>query len=62
MNPNNHYDWSEGTLTIKAKTKELNHALLLRQKDRAKEILIDIDAAVQQLLFSLEREDEKKSP
>lgn len=56
------YDWSEALLTMKSKIKELNHALLMRQNDKAKAIIIDIDVAAQQLYFFLEREDEKKSP
>jgi len=56
------YDWSEALLTMKSKIKELNHALLMRQNDKAKAIVIDIDVAAQQLYFFLEREDEKNPP
>lgn len=62
MNHEKLHDWSEGLLNIKAKTKELNHALLMKQKSRSIEILIEMDAAVQQLLFSLEGEGEKNPP
>lgn len=62
MNQDKIHDWSEGLLTIKLKTKELNHALLMKQKSRSIDILIEIDVAVQQLLFFLERDEVKKSP
>ena len=53
MTMDEHYDWSMAILEVKTNINKLNHALLMRNQDEAKETASKIIASMTKLLKSL---------
>lgn len=53
MTMDEHYDWSMAILEVKANITKLNHALLMRDEDEAKETASKIIDSMRVLLESL---------
>jgi len=53
MTMDEHYDWSMAILEVKTNINKLNHALLMRDQDEAKETASKIIDSMRVLLESL---------